>query len=112
MYTAVLYNNAVCVEGGRTESKCTDPFQVFIYHPDTNKWGIPIETTTACFALAVLMNKLLILGGVSRSSRSLTNKVLVLDGCQWKNYTEIPTIRANIGVGSYKTMMIVMDGGN
>ena len=57
------------------------------------------------------MNKLLILGGVDRNL-CISNKVLILDGCQWKDYREIPTTRGNIGVASYKTMMIVLGGGN
>ncbi|XP_065907059.1 uncharacterized protein [Dysidea avara] len=110
VHTAVLYNNAVYVGGGHTESDLIDPFQVFVYHPDTNKWDIPIKTSTKYFALVVLMNKLLILGGSGGVYVIPNNKVLVLDESQWKDYTEIPTKRLNVSVASYKTMMIVMGG--
>ena len=101
--TAVWYNNAVYVGGGITEP-VSSSHQVNIYHPDTNKWDSPIETPLEIFSMVVLMNKLLILAGLPM------RKVFVLEGSQWKDYTELPSTRGFVAAVSYQTMMIVLGG--
>ena len=46
-------------------------FTVNIYHPDTNKWDT-IDSPHAAFAMTVLIDKLLIVGGVIGVVRLLT----------------------------------------
>ena len=112
LHTAVLYNNAVYVGGGRTDSddRHSGNFHVNVYHLDINKWDNPISTPHELFAMVVLMNKLLILGGITKISKLTTKSVLALDGYQWKGYTEMPTARHSASAVNYQMMIIVMGG--
>ena len=41
-----------------------DRFKINIYNPDTNKWDDAIDTPHAFFAMTVLVDKLIIVGGI------------------------------------------------
>ena len=73
--------------------------------------GHYIDSPHALFAMAFLIDKLLIVGGFNRTNKNIyTNKVLVLDSGQWKDYTEMPTARGAVTAVSHQSMMIVMGG--
>ena len=73
-HTAVLFNEAIYVGGGGCDN-IDDQFRINIYHPDTNKWDDAIDTPYAFFAMTVLRDKLIIVGGLSieLQMRLLTN---------------------------------------
>jgi len=107
-HNAVSHNGAIYVGSGVNDYD-EPAYAIDVYHPDTNKWDSTIETPNSYFATAVLMDKLLIVGGLTRDYE-VTNKVLVLESGQWKNYTEMPTARAGAAAVSYQSMMIVVGG--
>ena len=86
--------------------KTTLTFRIDIYHPNTDKWGSTIETPHCSFAMTVLMDKLVIVGGRDQNNYA-TNKVLVLEMGQWKDYTLMTTIRSVAVAVSHKLVMIV-----
>ena len=84
-------------------------YRVDVYHPDTNIWNT-IDTPHAVFAITVLMGKIVVVGGFTRSDEATTNKVLILESGQWKDYTQIPTARVGSTAISHQSRMIVMGG--
>ena len=116
-HTAVLYNGViyvgggVCVGGG-VRDDCENLFKINVYHPDTNQWDDGINAPHVAFAMTVLMDKLIIVGGAVRGSANLkaTNKLLTLQGSQWKDYSQMPTGRLWASAVSHQSMMIVMGG--
>ena len=109
LHIAVLYNGAIYVGGGMCDDN--DLFKINIYHPDTNKWDDAINSPHAGFAMTVLVDKLIIVGGIVRTS-GITNKLLTLQGGQWENYSQMPTARCTASAISHQSMMIVMGGKN
>ena len=108
-HTAVLFNGSIYVGGGVCDDK-GDMCRINIYHPDTNKWDNAIDTPHAFFAITVLVDKLIIVGGKVRRSLMITNKLLALQSGQWKDYSQMPTARSFVSAVSYQLMMIVMGG--
>ena len=110
--TTVLFNGAIYVGGGICDDK-QGRSRIQIYHPNTNKWGDAINTpNTACFAMTVLEDKLIIVGGISRVTTKVTNKLLVLEHGRWEDYAQMPTARMYTSIVSHRSMMIVMGGMN
>ena len=108
-HTAVLFKGAIYVGGGACDNK-DDNCRINIYHPDTNKWDDAIDTPHGAFAMTVLVNKLIIVGGMVSSSSKATNKLLILQSGQWKDYSQMPTARFFASAVSHQSMMIVMGG--
>ena len=110
VHTAVLFNGAIYVGGGMCDN-LDDEFRINIYHPDTNKWDDGIEAPHKLFAMTVLVDKLIIVGGLSRATTKVTtNKLLVLEHGQYTDYSQMPTARGIISAVSYQSMMIVIGG--
>ena len=109
--TAVLYNRAVYVGGG-TRPGYYNCKKISIYHPDTKKWDDnALITPHLYFAMTVLVDKLIIIGGrVKGGYREVTNKLLTLQGGQWEDYSQMPTARCWASAVSHQSMMIVMGG--
>ena len=96
--------------GGVCDDK-NDMYKINIYHPDTNKWDSAVDTPHKFFAMTILVDKLIIVGGVARGSHDkVSNKLFVLEGGQWKNYAEMPTARASASAVSHQSMMVVIGG--
>ena len=108
-HIAVLYNGAIYVGGGVCDDD-GDLFKINTYHPDTNKWDDAINSPHAGFAMTVLVDKLIIVGGLVRVSVEATNKLLTLQGGQWEDYSQMPTARYDASAVSHQSMMIVMGG--
>ena len=108
-HTAVLFNGTIYVGGGLCDH-VDDMYRIIIYHPDTNKWDDAIDTPHELFAITVLADKLIIVGGLIKGSLEVTNKLLVLENGQWKDYTQMPTVRGCVSAISHQSMMIVMGG--
>ena len=109
VHRAVLYNGAVYVGGGMCVD-ADDDCKINIYHPDTNKWDNAIDTPHELFAMTVLVDKLIIVGGAVRGSAKATNKLLTLQDGQWVDYSQMPTARDSASVVNHQSMMIVMGG--
>ena len=107
-HTAVLYNGAVYVGGGVSDVD-NDDCKMNIYHPNTNKWDDAIYSPHAYFAMTVLVDKLIIVGGMIRGFE-ITNKLLTLQGGQWEDYSQMPTARYCASAVSHQSLMIVMGG--
>ena len=106
--TAVLFNGAVYVGSGMCYN-VGDRFKINIYHPDTNKWDDAIDTPHLFFAMTVLVDKLIIVGGIDSSGKN-TNKLLTLQDGQWKDYSQMLTARYFASAVSHQSMMIVIGG--
>ena len=109
-HTAVLYNGAIYVGGGVCDDD--DDHKINSYHPDTNKWDDAINTPYIGFAMTVLVDKLIIVGGAVMDLGELTNKLLTLKGGHWEDYSQMPTARWQASAVSHQSMMIVMGGNN
>ena len=111
-HTAVLHNGVVCVGGGCTtdsDAEVEFPHTLDIYHTNTNTWDT-IDTPHELFAVTVLADKVVIVGGRTTRDFKVTNKVLVLEIGQWKDYAEMPTARYKVTAVSHHSIMIVMGG--
>ena len=106
-HSAVVYNGAIYVGGGWYGDDQYH-YQVDIYHLNTNTWD-SIDTPHALFAMTVLMDKLVIAGGLTSSGRN-TNNVIVLENNDFKDFTKMPTIRCRATAISHQSMMIVIGG--
>ena len=109
-HTAVLCNGVIYVGGGWTTGDNTKPqypSTLDTYHPNTNAWNT-INTPHHSFTVTVLNSKIAIVGGMNNSG--VTNKVLVLESGQWKDYTEMPTPRCGVTAISHQQLLIVMGG--
>ena len=108
-HTAVLYNGAIYVGGGLHGDN--SPFEINIYHPDTNKWDDDaIDTPHNGFTITVQVNQLISVGGMIRGLKKVSNKLLTLQGGQWEDYSQMPTARYLASVVSHQSMMIVIGG--
>jgi len=110
-HTAALCNGVIYVGGGWTKNdvgKVQYPHTLDMYHLNTNIWET-IDTPHESFAIAVLTGKVLIVGGTTKMYH-VTNKVLVLESGQWRDYTEMASKRRNATAVSHQSMMIVMGG--
>lgn len=105
---AVLFNDAVYVGSG-VGSKHGCLFRVDVYHPNTNRWGTPIETTYALFAMTVFKEQLLIVGGMTASSEA-TDKMYVLAGNRWKHFNNLPSPRWGASAACYQSLIIIAGG--
>ena len=112
-HTAVLYKGVIYMGGGETrdDGKTLFPPTLDIYHTDTNTWNT-IDTPNRSFAITILTGKIVIVGGRTTRGGMATNKVLKLENCQWKDYTEMPTARFYATAVSHQSIMIVMGGEN
>ena len=108
-HTAVLFNGAIYVGGGACDDN-DDTHRINIYHPDTHKWDDAIDTPHAFFAMTVLVDKLIIVGGIVSSLSKETNKLLTLQSGKWKDYSQMPTARFSASAVSHQSIMIVMGG--
>jgi len=106
-HKAVVFNNAIYVGGGQSDT--VSLYRVDVYHPDTDKWDDPIETPQSLFALTVFRNNLILVGGKIKNGRA-TNRLFCLENKHWKNYAEMPTARWTPTAASHISMMIVMGG--
>jgi len=111
-HTAVLYNGVIYVGGGSTkdnDGKTQHPHTLDMYHTVTNTWDT-IDTPHKRFTVTMLTGKVVIVGGITTRGAKVTNKVLVLESGQWKDYTEMPTARYLVTAVSHQSIMIVMGG--
>ena len=114
VHTAVLLGGNVYVGGGFEGTSDSDKqysYRLDVYNLTTNQWSSsPITTPHSWFAMAVLDDKLVIAGGLTKKDE-VVKKVSVLYIGQWKDYSEMPTARYAATAVGYHSMLIVVGGG-
>ena len=114
----MLLQGNIYVGGGSEEShnvKCKNDHQdchrLNVYNLTTNQWSYPITTPYSWFALTVLENKLIIVGGVKKKCElEIVKKILVLNGGHWEEYNELPTAKYYATAVGYQSKLIVIGG--
>ena len=115
-HTAVLLRGSVFVGSGFQLGEHS--YQIDVFNVDNNSWNSkPIKTPHSWFGMAVLNNTLVIVGGWAKEKTGLftavhkvTNKILILDIGQWKEYSKMPTARSSAAAASHRSMLIVAGG--
>ena len=111
---AVLLHGSVYVGSGLQGSGINDHqncYRLDVYNISTNRWDLsPITTPYHAYGMTVLDNKLITVGGFVSDSDEVTNKVLLLDAGQWKDYSEMPTARSCATAVGYHSMLVVLGG--
>ena len=112
-HTAVLLDGNIYVGGGLEGKSINDKqssYRLDVYNLTTNQWNpSPLATPYRHFAMTILDNKLLTVGGAT-SNNEVVNKVLFLNVGQWKEYCEMPTAKFNTTAVGYHSMLIVVGG--
>ena len=112
-HTAVLLGRDVYVGGGFEGTSSNDrqeSYRLDVYNITTNQWSpSPITTPYCHFAMTVLDDKLVTVGGTTKNNE-VVKKVLVLNDGQWKEYSELPTARYTATAVGYHSMLIVVGG--
>ena len=111
-HTAVLLDGNVYVGGGYEGSNDDeDSGRLDVYNLTSNQWSpSPITTPYSFFAMTVVDDKLVTVGGIM-DGYEIVKKVLVLNAGQWKDYSEMQTARYCATAVGYHSMLIVVGGG-
>ena len=104
-HTAVWLNGLVYVGGG-DETGRKNSYTINCYDPLKNSWSSTINTPYYNFAMTKLNNKLLITGGRDKSNK-VTNKILIMDDGQLKNYTKMTIARSTAAAAGHQGMLII-----
>ena len=111
--TAVLLHGSVYVGSGyegRSVNEFQTSYRLDVCNLSTNQWSpSPITTPYCAYAMTVLDGKLVTAGGVV-SKDEVTNKILVLDAGQLKDYGEMPTARSCATAVGYHSILIIVGG--
>lgn len=107
-HTAVWLNELVYLGGGY-EPDLRPSYRIDIYNPVDDSWGLPISSPQSLFAMATVDNHLIIVGGEDLTWK-ITNKLLVLDGGQLKEYSTLRAPRKLATAFSHHKMLIMVGG--
>ena len=112
-HSTVLLGGSIYVGGGfkgRSDDAREDCYILDVYNLTTNQWSpSPITTPYCFFAMTVLDDKLVTVGGATRNSK-VVKKVLILNAGQWKDYSEMPTARYSATAVGYHSMLMAVAG--
>ena len=107
---AVVLLGSVYVGSGREgKHEVVESYRLDVYNLVTNRWSSPVTTPHCDFAMTVLDDKLLIIGGATRSD-NVTNAILALDAGEWNKYSEMPTARYGAIAAAHQSILIVAGG--
>ena len=107
---AVVLLGSVYVGSGREgKHEVVESYRLDVYNLVANRWSSPVSTPYCDFAMTVLDDKLLIVGGATKSD-DVTNAILVLDAGKWSKYSEMPTARYGAIAAAYQNILIVTGG--
>ena len=104
------------VGGGLTDSLYDDDdHTVYQYHPPTDQWVPLPQYECVWFAMAILTNKLVLVGGYNTSTHQVTNQIAVWDtegiSRGWKHpYPPMTTPRHSPAVATYERQLVVAGG--
>ena len=121
---SVRLGEDVFVGGGDTDSPSDDhEHYVYRYHPPTDQWGRLPQYECMSFAMAILTNKLTLVGGYTKSTLpnkvtvcKVTNQIAVWErnkGMSWEwthPYPPMPTSRHSPAVAAYNRWLVVAGG--
>jgi len=111
--TAVVLEGKVYIGGGHEGKEGTiigtDSYRIDVYTPANNSWSPPIKVPFCQIAMATLNNHLIIAGGRD-IRRQVTNKILLLDGDQLKEYTTMTVRRCCATAFGYQGILIIVGG--
>ena len=121
---SVRLGEDVFVGGGDTDSPSDDDDEhtVYQYHPPTDQWVRLPRYKCMSFAMAILTNKLTLVGGCSTSTLpskgtvcKVTNQIAVWErkGMSWgwtNPYPPMPTSRHSPAVAAYNRWLVVAGG--
>ncbi|XP_065916810.1 serine/threonine-protein kinase WNK-like isoform X2 [Dysidea avara] len=113
-HTAVFCDGKVYIGGGYEGSKKavfgTGFYRIDVYNLGNNSWSpSPISTPFCDFAMTTLNNQLITAGGKD-SSGKVTNKTLLMDDSQLKQYTRMITPRYYGTAAGHQGTLIVAGG--
>lgn len=109
-HTAVWLNELVYVGGGY-ESDQHGSHRIHIYNPVEDSWSSPISSPQSLFAMTVVDDYLIIAGGEDKTCK-ITNKLLVMDDDQLKEYATLRTPRKLATAFGHEKMLIIVGGEN
>ena len=104
-----VWLNGLAYVGGGYEDEMEQSFTINCYDPVKNSWSSPINTPYCLFAMTELNNKLLIVGGVDKSSK-VNNQMLTMDDGELKNYTKMTIARYGATAAGHQGMLIIIGG--
>ena len=117
---SVRLGEDVYVGGGATDSPSDDQYPehyVYRYHPPTDQWVRLPRYKCMSFAMAILTNKLTLVGGYNTSTlpSKVTNQIAVweMEGVSWAwthPYPPMPTPRHSPAVAAYNRCLVVAGG--
>ena len=107
-HTAVWLNELVYLGGGY-ESDQHGSHRIDIYNPIENSWGSPISSPQSLFAMTVVDNHLVIAGGEDKTWK-ITDKLLVMDDDQLKDYTTLRAPRKLATAFGHEKMLVIVGG--
>ena len=108
LHTAVWLNGRVYI-GGSIEAGWKDSYTIYCYDPVDNSWISPINTLYCYFAMTVLNDSLLLVGGRDKFDKK-TNQIFTMDASQLRNYTKMNTARSSATAVGYQAMLIITGG--
>ena len=108
LHTAVWLNGLVYV-GGIFEAGWKDSYAIYCYDPVDDSWDSPINTPYCYFAMTVLNDNLLTVGGRDKVDKK-TNQVLMMDGGQLRSYTRMSAARSSATAVGHQGMLIITGG--
>lgn len=108
---AVVINNKVCV-GGHYSKTYSNIYQ---YDPDTDEWSTLTTSPVWFFAMAVIQDKLTVVGGFDPALQSCSNKLFAWNerALTWLNsIPDMPTARMHASAVTMGTSLVVAGGRN
>ena len=110
LHTAVWLDGRVYV-GGSFEAGWKDSYTIYCYDPVDDSWSSrpPIYTPYCYFAMTVLNDSLLIVGGRDKLDRK-TDQILTMDPGKLRNYTKMNIARSSATAVGHQGMLIITGG--
>ena len=85
---------------------------VYQYHPPTNQWKRLTRYEYMCFAMAILTDKLTLVGGCTQQCKMMTNQIAVWEAEGWTHpYLPMATPRYSPAVATYDRCLVSMVAG-
>ncbi len=108
---AVVLNGKVYIGGGGAGTG-EDHFTIQVYTPESDGWSRLPECPVKWFAIAIVLQQLVLVGGYSRDNRDQST-ILVWDStsqCWATPYPNMPTARTSPAAVGYQQFLVVAGG--
>ena len=109
---AVWLNGLVYMGGGyenEMQGSTQGSYIIYCYDPVKNLWISPINTSYCFFAMTILKDGLITVGGQDASYKR-TNQVLTMESGQLRNYTKMITPKSSVTAVGHQAMLIITGG--